>query len=98
MAATGREPVTLPANQRLPVGEAPTSAARPLFAEARDEFAPPTLAELLEQERTDSLGGSMRSEYFDAESHDQEESSQPSVQSEPARPRGLGARLRGLFG
>jgi hypothetical protein len=40
----------------------------------------------------------MRTEYFDAESHEGNESSRPREQAEPVRPRGLGARLRGLFG
>ena len=98
MSATGREPVTLPSSQRLPIGEASTGAGRPAFAEAREEFAPPTLADLLEQERIDSVGESTRSEYFDAQAHQGDEAPPPRVQADPARRRGLGARLRGLFG
>lgn len=99
MAAAGREPVTLPARQRLPVGEPATSQERPAFADARNELgASTTLAELLEQGRLASAGQSARTEYFDAESRMADDEPPAQQPPEPARRRGFGARLRSLFG
>jgi hypothetical protein len=99
MAATGREPVTLPSGQRLPVGVAPsaTTGAASGFEDARGEFAKPTLADLFESdpfqgERIDST----RSEYFDAESNPRDDD-EPARPAEVHRRSGFGARLRGLF-
>lgn len=98
MAAAGREPVTLPARQRLPVGEPATGQTRPAFADARSEPSLPTLRELLEQEPLASTGQSARTEYFDAESRRADDEPRAQQPPEPARRRGFGARLRSLFG
>jgi hypothetical protein len=102
MAATGREPVTLPSSQRLPVGEAPstttpTTGASSEFEDARSEFARPTLAELFESDPIQAERiGSTRSEYFDAESNPGDDEEPAPAAAEHKR-RGFGTRLRGLF-